>query len=56
MNHRKNNPTGIGFRRRIPSLPPLHSLPQSESLCPESLSLPLGAAREEEAREEYDHR
>ncbi|KAJ7309976.1 hypothetical protein DFH08DRAFT_1049433 [Mycena albidolilacea] len=56
--HRKNNPTGIGFLR-IPSLPPLHALPQSsESLCPESLSLPLplGVAREEEAREEYDHR
>ncbi|KAJ7833727.1 hypothetical protein B0H14DRAFT_2591329 [Mycena olivaceomarginata] len=54
----------IGFLRipSLPALPALAALPQSESLCPESLSLslplPLGEAREreEEACEEYDHR
>ncbi|KAJ7694933.1 hypothetical protein B0H14DRAFT_2650810 [Mycena olivaceomarginata] len=46
----------------LPALPALAALPQSESLCPESLSLslplPLGETREreEEACEEYDHR
>ncbi|KAJ7306183.1 hypothetical protein DFH08DRAFT_1054705 [Mycena albidolilacea] len=45
-----------------PLAPPAASLPQTESLCPESLSLPLPLgegetrAEEAEAREEYDHR